>query len=286
MVEREKLKRAIAFFLLGVLVGALAFYGYLQLGNRREEWASGKERGFQYLVNSYNPAIGLCHEFVGSGVYWICHDNILASHVLEQWNRTVADNITETIKRLAVTYNLSVTREGLPLDCKMKALLGYPVDFSVVNNTINFTLSGSYYGSTINTEKDLENSSLNLVGYADMLCYASLVEWRRQNYSGADYYFENVTASWDGNGFKDDAYNATLGYETYKLGLYYFLSKTLSKDFAFKNQLIETVWSCQVGSGGFKTHYFSKGHPTSNSTTNTETASIILLAGIPASVNV
>jgi len=285
MKNRDRMKLAIVAFLVGVMIGALACYGYFQLGNQRETWAYGRERTYDYLMNSYNPTLGLCYEFNDSNTYWLCHDNVLVSLVLKQWNRTVADNITETIERLAREYNLSVTEEGLPLDCKMEALMGYPVDFSKVNDTNRPVLNASYFGSVLKTEETSKNSSLNFLGFGDMLCYASLVEWRRQNYSGADYYFENVTASWDGNGFRDDAYNATVGYETYKLGLYYFLSKTLGKDFEFKNLLIETVWSCQVDGGGFKTNYFSKGHPNSNSMTNTETASIVLLANIPSSVN-
>lgn len=285
MKNCDRMKLAIGAFLVGVLIGALACYGYLQWGNQRQTWVHGRERAYDYLVNSYNPILGLCFEFPGSNIYWVCHDNVLASIVLRQWNRAVADNITETIERLAGEYNLSVTEEGLPLDCKMEALMGYPVDFSKVNGTNSPVLNASYFGTVLKTEESSRNFSLNVLGFADMLCYASLLEWRRQNYSGADYYFENITASWDGNGFKDDAYKTDDGYETYKLGLYYFLSKSLGKDFGFKNLLIETVWSCQVEGGGFKTNYFSKGHPTSNCTTNTETASIILLADVPTSVD-
>jgi len=116
-----------------------------------------------------------------------------------------------------------------------------------------------------------------------LLCYASLVEWRKGNNSEADYYYEKVKAMWDGNGFKDKAFDGS--YATYKLGLFYFVNKMLGKgSFAFEKELIQRTWQCQDSNGGFKTNYYGNGSfPICY--TNTETTSIILLSGIPETRN-
>jgi len=147
--------------------------------------------------------------------------------------------------------------------------------------TESMTVNSSYYDSVLTTERTKPNSHLDITNYADTLCYASLVEWRRENYSGADYYYEEAKAMWDGNGFRDQVFNNTRYYATYKLGLFYLTSNTLGKNFDFKKELVDRVGQCQLLSGGFITDYFANGSYPVNSKTNTETTSIILLADFP-----
>jgi hypothetical protein len=144
------------------------------------------------------------------------------------------------------------------------------------------TLSQYYHGSVLRTERANNNILPDFETYADLLCYTSLIEWRRDNYSGANHYYEEAKAMWDGYGFRDKAFNNDTGnYATYKLGLFYLLSRTLNKDFDFKKELIKKVWLCQASNGGFKTDYYADGtFPPCQ--TNTETASIILLADVPS----
>lgn len=267
--------------LIGILIGFTINYGYFPVKGQQ---VHSKESAYSYLVNSYNSTLGLCYENPqNKSVYWVANDNVLASYALQQWNREIADNMTETIKRIANEYGLLTSQTGIPLNCRAEILLGYNVD-RFFNMTELVTLNSSYYGSVLKTEK-ANNSILNdFEKYADLLCYASLVEWRKQNYSGADYYYGKVKAMWDGNGFKDEAYSNKTGYATYKLGLFYFLNKmTRNGSFVFEKQLIERVWQCQVSNGGFKTDYYGNGSfPLCQ--TNTETTSIILLSGIPFSL--
>jgi len=240
----------------------------------------GKEKAYNYLVNSYNSTLGLCYDFPESNVYWITNDNVLASYALQQWNREIADNITETIKRIANEYHLLASQVGIPLNCRADILLGYNVNY-FFNVTEEKTLNGSYYGSILKTEKANNSVLLDFEQYADLLCYASLVQWRKQNYSSADYYYEKVKAMWDGNGFNDIVFKKAGYYATYKLGLFYLLSRTLNKNFDFKKKLVERVWLCQSDNGGFWTDYYGNGgFP--DCQTNTETTSIILLADIPS----
>jgi len=282
------MKFIIIVFLIGILIGCAIGYGYFTMRGQPKYWNNvqthSKESAYSYLVNSYNSTIGLCYENPeNKSVYWVANDNVLASYALQQWNREIADNISETIKRIAKEYGLPTSQTGIPLNCRAEILLGYNVDY-FFNRTELVTLNSSYYGSILKTEK--ANNSLlkdfDFEGYADLLCYASLVEWRKQNYSGADYYYEKVKAMWDGNGFRDAVF--TNNYSTYKLGLFYFLNKmTRNGSFVFEKQLIERVWQCQDSNGGFKTDYYGNGSfPVCQ--TNTETTAIILLSGIPSSL--
>lgn len=202
------MKLMISVFMIGLLIGVFAFYCISFLTNQ----PSRREKALNYLVDSYNSTIGLCFESPGSNVYWLSHDNILASYALQQLNATVANNITETVRRIGREYNLAVAETGLPVDCKLRALLGYNVNF-FFNDTERVIINGSYYSSILKTETDQANP-LIFTNYTDTLCYASFVEWRRQNFSGANYYFEQARAKWDGIGFNDSAYDPTKGYDT------------------------------------------------------------------------
>ena len=275
----EMKKHVIIAFLIGILIGFAIGCGYFTVRGQQEH---SKELAYSYLVDSYNSTLGLCYENPeNKSVYWVANDNVLASYALQQWNREIADNITETIKRIANEYHLPTSQTGIPLNCRAEILLGYSVDH-FFNMTELVTINSSYYGSTLKTEKANNSILPDFEQYADLLCYASLVEWRKQNYSGADYYYEKVKAMWDGNGFKDKAFNGS--YATYKLGLFYFLNKmTRNGSFVFESQLIERVWQCQDSNGGFKTDYYGNGS-FPDCQTNTETTSIILLSGIPYSL--
>jgi hypothetical protein len=282
-------KKVVLVLLIVVLVGLVA--GYAPLLSRIAVSDASQSTGevsrveaFQYLVDSYNSTLGLCYEHpepdVSRRAYWLTNDNVLASYVLQNWNREIADNISETVKRLAKDHNLTTSSAGIPLDTRAEILLGYNVDF-FFNETETINLTYPYYGSILGTEIATNKLVGNFTQYADLVCYASLVEWRRQNYSGANHYYEMVKGKWDGNGFRDEAFNKRGYYATYKLGLFYFLNKVLDKgSFEFEDVLIRRVWQCQDSNGGFKTDYYANG-TFPDCYTNTETTSIILLSNVP-----
>jgi hypothetical protein len=270
----------VASLLIGILLEAVGCYAYFLLrGKSYLNPTFRRQDAYNYLLNSYNSTLGLCFEHPGSNVYWVSHDNVLASYALQNWNRTIADNITETVKRLAKDYNLTTSPIGIPLDTRAEILLGYIVNG--FNETENITLNASYYGSTLLSEKATGIPAI-FTGYADLLCLASLNEWRKQNYLGADAYYEQVKAMWDGNGFNDAVVKLKGYYATYKLGLFYLTSRTLGKNFNFDKDLIERISRCQLVNGGFITDYYGNGSFPSGSTTNTETTSIMLLADFPS----
>jgi hypothetical protein len=289
VVGREMKKQVVIALLIGILIGFGVCYGcfqYLAFKERpipSDVQTHARESAYSYLVNSYNSALGLCyvHPEV-KNVYWVTHDNVLASYVLQNWNREIADNITETVRRIARDYNLTTSQVGIPLDARAEILLGHNIEH-FFNKTENVTLNASYYGSILMTERATNEILKDFEDYADLLCYASLVEWRNENYTGADYYYEEAKAMWDGNGFADKAFDTNKFYAMYKLGLFYFVNKMLGKGSSeFEKDLIQRVWLCQDIDGGFKTDYYGDGSFPS-CYTNTETTSIVLLADFPSS---
>jgi len=267
--------------LIGILLGAAGCYTYFLLRGNPPSIINPTFRkvdAYNYLLSSYNSTLGLCFEHPGSNIYWVSHDNVLASYALQKWNRTIADNITETIQRLVKDYDLPASSTGTPIDTRAEILLGYVAEF-LINQTDLVPLNSSYYGSVLETEKANNNILPDFENYTDLLCYASLTEWRKGNNSGAVHYWEEANATWDGNGFKDKAYNGS--YATYKLGLFYLTSRTLGESFGFEKDIIDRFSRCQLLNGGFITDYYSNGSFPSSATTNTETTSIMLLADIP-----
>ena len=167
--------------LIGILLGATGCYAYFILRGNPKSILSptfGRKEAYNYLLSSYNSTLGLCFEYPGSNVYWVSIDNVLASYALQNWNRTIADNITETIEMLVKDYNLPASPTGIPINTRAEILLGYYAEF-LINQTELLTLNSSYYGSVLKTEVATNNILLDFENYSDLLCYASLTEWRK-----------------------------------------------------------------------------------------------------------
>jgi len=112
-------KQVVALLLVGIIIGSTGCYVYFLLRGKTKSYLNqtlGREKAYNYLANSYNSTLGLCYEYPGSNIYWVTNDNVLASYALQQWNREIADNITETMKRIAEKYNLETSITGIPLD--------------------------------------------------------------------------------------------------------------------------------------------------------------------------
>lgn len=276
-------------FLLGILVGSLIGYYSFPLINRSST-IYNKEAAYSYLLTSYNSTLGLCYEYPNdTSRYWLSHDNVLASFVLRDWNLEISNNISKTVGELAQLYGLERHPSGLLKDGRVDILFGYSYD---ALKNISTSFERSYLGSKVKTETVENQDAEGTLGYADLLCYASLMQ-RWEGKSNISYsYYVMFKAMWNGNGFEDDFFKAHHKYETYKLGLFYLLSKIIGQDFEFEEQLLKIVGKCQDANGGFRTHYYmniSDGTDEvtfpSDSYTNTETTSIILLANVPSHVN-
>ena len=81
---------------------------------------------------------------------------------------------------------------------------------------------------------------------------------------------------WDGKGFRDRAFKETGYYETYKLGLYYFLMRALRLNDSITAWIEEHIDDFKDPSGGYITHYDENLTP--HGDPNVETTTIIGLA--------
>jgi len=111
--------------------------------------------------------------------------------------------------------------------------------------------------------------------YADMLMLAALQLLKNGDIEKAREYIEEVKKIWSGRGFVDKAYNATGVYDTYKLSLYYFISKAIGEkdDIAI---WIENNIHRFIKNGGVITNYDNDLNPAGDP--NIETTAVTAIA--------
>ncbi len=116
--------------------------------------------------------------------------------------------------------------------------------------------------------------------YADLLVYGALNELMNGNESGALELYSKLLGLWDGNGFRDRAFDGT--YQTYKCALFIYLYRALgapAEGGEVYSRCLNVVSSLQAENGGVVTGYRVENReivPVGD--TNTETTSIVALA--------
>jgi len=236
-------------------------------------------KAYKFLESLYKSEVGLCIEYSGSNTLWLTHDNYLASMVLASWNRTIADNMTATIKRLTAEYNLPHDANGLPIDTRMEILNGYQVES--LNYTVLHTVNASYFRYVLGNENvtDMPIPSDTWRNYTDLILYQTIIAWRKGDNQTAFNLFNNVTAMWDGIGFKDQAAKSLGYYSTFKLGFFLYVHRLLgSPKVEIYQDVINAIWRSQDVSGGFFTDYYRPGFYPNGVKANCETTAFILLA--------
>lgn len=238
-------------------------------------------KAYEFLESLYKSEVGLCIEYSGNNTLWLTHDNYLASMVLASWNRTIADNMTATIKRLTVKYNLPHDAHDLPIDTRIEILNGYQVES--LNYTVLHTVNASYFGYVLRNENvtDMPIPSDTWRNYTDLTLYQTIIAWRKGDNQTAFNLFYNVTAMWDGIGFKDQAAKSSKSYSTFKLGFFLYVHRLLgSPKVEIYQDVINAIWRSQDVSGGFFTNYYKPGFYPNGVKANCETTAFILL-GLP-----
>jgi YD repeat-containing protein len=120
--------------------------------------------------------------------------------------------------------------------------------------------------------------------YLDKLCYEALWYAYVGNSQTAIALLNQSVNMWDGKGFADKPFQLSPGngYATYKLALFYYTARLLGKvdALSFKDTLLTTIKRLQSSNGGFRTAYYYDGNGAiqSQSSTNTETTSLVLIA--------
>jgi hypothetical protein len=245
------------------------------------------EKAVDFLVNfQFNENLSLCREapVVAPNTYWLVSENLLAWKALKVANETyyfgagevgqVADRIEAKLKEDAILYSLPRDPNGFPISFMHEAVIGDVIPTSNRAPTI-LTLHSDDY----NLKMEICNGTVlpNWKDYTDRLLYMALSCFWQGNETGANLYFKNATARWDGIGINDTVTKAEGLYATYKLALLFYTSKVLGERLPFECELVKRIWSLQRESdGGIITNYYA--NDTQNGDANTETTSIVIIA--------
>lgn len=226
-----------------------------------------------YLYDNYNESIGLIHESPDAEFknnYYIYSDNYLASLVLGNYDQSNlmltrrAENITNTMQHYLDLAGIANTiNQCMVLNESVFAF----------NCSANFNLT-SVDGAAIKTTINNQSGSLDPKSYADIAFLQAVYYNELGRETNARTVYLDGVHLYDGKGFKDDAFNDSYLYQTYKLALYIYASKLLGQDY---DQLaFDTLIAMQQPNGGFATSYDSDLQATSG--TNTETTSLAVLS--------
>jgi hypothetical protein len=245
------------------------------------------EKAVDFLVNSqFNESLSLCREApaVAPNTYWLVSDNLWAWKALKVANEMyyfdagevgrAANRIEAKLKEDATLYNLPRDANGFPISFMHEAVIGDNITTPNRNATI-LTLHSDDY----NLKTEVCNGTImpDWKNYTDRLLYMALSCFWQRNDTGANLYFRNATATWDGIGISDNATKTDGFYATYKLALLLYTSKVLGERLPFESELVKRIWSLQNDSdGGIITNYYANG--TQKGDPNTETTSIAIIA--------
>jgi hypothetical protein len=253
----------------------------------RSESLTMIEKTVSFLVNSqFNESLGLCRESpnLAPDIYWLVSDNLWAWKALKVANETyyfgagdvgrVADGIEAELKEDAMLYNLPRYANGFPISFMHEAVIGDVIPTPNRTATV-LTLHSDDY----NLKTEVCNGTImpDWKNYTDRLLYMALSCFWHENKTGANLYFRNATATWDGIGINDTATKTDGFYATYKLALLLYTSKVLGERLPFESELVKRMWSLQNDSdGGIITNYYANG--TQKGDANTETTSMAIIA--------
>jgi hypothetical protein len=245
------------------------------------------EKAVDFLIHcQFNESLNLCHDVPNKppNTYWLVSDNLWAWKALKVANETyyfgagkvgqVADRIEAKLKEDATLYNLPRDSNGFPISYMHEAVIGDVIPTPNRNATI-LTLHSDDY----NLKTEVCNGTVlpDWKNYTDRLLYMALSCFWQGNETGANLYFENAMAKWDGIGINDTATEGERLYATYKLALLLYTSKVLGERLPFECELVKRISGLQRESdGGIITNYYANG--TQRGDANTETTSIVIIA--------
>lgn len=252
------------------------FLGFTLLGLTGPAWARSDEpdldaairRGRSFLADLLDAELGLLPEYRGASVYWLSHDNELASLVLARSHPEVARTIDAALRR-----------EGLERsDGKMALVARGPVPPHLLPlRRYELTTVRQAGGKTIRTEVVTDQLVPDWQRYTDLLCYGALAE---SDPALARRHWAAVLQLWDGHGFRDPAGREQKLYATYKLALALIVAGRLNAWDDVPPGLVDRLQAQQADSGGWITDYRADGQRVGLA--NVETTGLAIL-GLEAS---
>jgi len=215
-----------------------------------------------YLESNFNASLGLVSETPSHEHYFLNSDNYLASLVLsrECRNSGMAERINQTLARYDAQ---EFPNQFMVFSCRED-----------LNGSKNYTLAGKVW-TTINNQSagPLSDSYADIAflrAYYEKMCAGSAL--------GALTAFSAGAAEYNGIGFNDTAFREGQSqgiYQTYKLALYIYVAELLGQRVPLS--ALTSLLRMQTTDGGFYTGYYPDlTH--GNTTTNTETTSLAILA--------
>lgn len=218
-------------------------------------------KGYEYIVNHYDLTYGLVRENENIDKYWLWTDNLVASHVLKDYDYAKSANITSTIRYYNQNYDLDF-RHPIGSLFDQVAYFNSVTDKNIVNNVWISDSDGSI---------ELECSE-----YGDIAFYKSIYYYKAGRIDDARSCYDKGASMFDGVGIRDKVFEPDgQRYSTYKLALWKIASNITG--FGEANEALTIISLMQNSTtGGVYTHYRADMLP--DSQTNVETTSLAILA--------
>jgi len=235
-------------------------------------------RAVDYLVNRFNPTIGLIYESDDHGkhwltsefkdfrweyrqTYWLYSDNLFAAYALQPYRPDISAQIQSALNRYRVSPS------GL-----FEAVIGDQV--LTIRNAVDYIIESSPEFVVVARRHDSAVVSYGL--YADLICYRALQLFLEGRINEAHRSFRQAVSLWSGKGLDDWSYTMVDGfYSNQKLALLLYTSKVLAMNFAAFTEMEYHLWGMQQDDGGLAALSDSEGRPMGSS--NAETTSLAIL---------
>ncbi len=259
-----------------LLVTALVYVGTTKFGSGGSSDRSAPtfaveqnlSGGVNYLLDNYNPRLGLISETPNSSVYWLYSDNFLAGLALAQYgsnNRTVSTAAANT----SVSLNVY-----LPVGSTINQYTTLEIGPCVYQSTRNYTVAISGKDQ-IRAGVNNGTESLNDGQYAGIAFLDAICSYHNDDMPAAVAAYDRGARMFDGAGLRDLPYSQTHQYQTYELALLIYASVVLGQPVS--SAVLSALLRMQAPTGGFYTGY-DVGYSHGSTETNTETASLAVLA--------
>jgi hypothetical protein len=225
--------------------------------------AAAIQDGERFLTNLFNPEIDLLPEYQNAKVYWLYHDNYLASKLLNQGHPELAKRIEAALRRFGADHS-----------GKIEILFDPPPDALPFRAYALLDVT-NVAGKLIRTERVTDKVLTGWTEYADLLFMAAIAN-SRTNAAAARESFQRAIAMWDGRGFDDQAARKQKHYATYKLALALIASDRVQLALPQRAQVLAQLRKLRHASGGWVTDYDRESRP--RGLANVETTCLTLLA--------
>jgi hypothetical protein len=220
-------------------------------------------RGRRFLSDLFDPALGLLPEYRGAKVYWLYHDNYLATKALARTDPALAKKITAAI------HSFGVERSG-----KIEIVCGEakePLPFRRYR-LVEVKREG---GKIIKTELVGQDVFRGWEEYADLLLLAAIASAETDPQQARQHFGQGMRL-WDGMGFGDRVAKKAGRYAVYKVALALLAAAKMKAWPAEQGALVGRLLQQQGNDGGWVTDYDEKGRPLGRA--NVETTALAVLA--------